>query len=276
MPQWFVIMAFGLFGLLFGSFANVVIWRLPRGESLAAPGSHCPLCETPIAWYDNVPLVSYAMLRGRCRACRAPITARYPLVEVSSGALFVLAAWHFDSVGQAVFAAALFWFALVLGLIDLEHYRLPNPLVGALTVFGLSGVVLSHVAGSAFVPLVGIADAGWLSSPLAAALAGALVAGGLAFAVGEIYARVLGAAGMGFGDVKFLGALGIFLGLHALTALIIASIIGSIYGVAVARREGESLRGARVPLGAFLAIGAIIAALVGPELWVAYLRLVGM
>ncbi len=276
MPLWFVISAFGLFGLLFGSFANVVIWRLPRGESLAAPGSHCPACQTPIAWYDNVPLVSYAVLRGRCRACRAPIAARYPLVEAASGALFALAAWHFESVGQAAFAAVLFWFALVLGLIDLEHFRLPNPLVGALTVFGLAGVVLSHVIGSTLVPLVGMADAGWLSSPFAVALTGALVAGGLAFAVGEIYARVLGASGMGFGDVKFLGALGIFLGLHALSALIIASIIGSVYGVAVARRQGESLRDARVPLGAFLAIGAIVAAVAGPELWAGYLRLVGM
>jgi len=155
-PEWYFSLSMALFGLLFGSFANVVIWRFPRGESVVRPGSHCPRCDAPIAWYDNIPVLAWLVLRGRCRQCSEPISARYPLVEAASGALFLLAALVWGPSARALFGAALFWFLLTLSLIDLEHMRLPNPLVGALALLGLVGVLLSQLLGQDVVPLVGI------------------------------------------------------------------------------------------------------------------------
>lgn len=276
MPQWYFNMALALFGLVFGSFANVVIWRLPRGESIAQPGSHCPQCDAPIAWYDNIPLLGFAVLRGRCRSCGAKVSLRYPVVEAASGALFVLAGVRFGVGMQAVFAAAFLWGLLVLALIDVAHFRLPNPIVAVLAVVGAGGAVAAQLTGTAVVPLVGVARSGLLAQPAIASTVGALAAGGLALAVAEIYALVRGRQGLGMGDVKLLAVLGVFMGLYAFMALILASVLGSVSAVLLARRRSEALRDVRIPLGALLAIGAVVAVLVGPELWAWYLGLVGL
>lgn len=276
MPQWFFTLSLGLFGLLFGSFANVVIWRLPRGESLVQPGSHCLVCATPIAWYDNVPLLSWIALRGRCRACGAPIPVRYPLVEAASGALFALSAVRFGVNLQAVFACALLWCLLVLALIDVEHFRLPNPIVGSLAAIGCAGAVVAHLSSASLVPLFAHGSTGALSHPLAASLAGALVAGGGAFALAEGYALVRKRQGFGMGDVKLLGALGVWLGLYALMAFALASVAGTLYALGRALSTEEPLGQARLPFGAFLAAGAATTVFVGPELLSAYLRAVGL
>ena len=145
--DWFVPLAVGLFGLLFGSFANVVIWRLPRGESLSTPGSHCPSCETAIGWRDNVPVLSWVMLRGRCRSCAAPISARYPLVELTSGVLW-LAMWAVFGPSLALgFAIAFVYLLMILSFIDLDTMRLPNQLVALLAVIGVAGVVVAQITG---------------------------------------------------------------------------------------------------------------------------------
>lgn len=276
MPGWFFIIAMGLFGLLFGSFANVVIWRLPRGESIVSPGSHCPSCDAPIAWYDNVPVLSWLVLRGRCRRCGTRIPVRYPSVEAVSGMLFVVAAWRFGVGVQAIVAALFLWGLLALSLIDVAHFRLPNPLVGALALLGAVAAVASQLIGAPIVPLVGVAGAGLFSHPAVVAFAGALAAGGTAFAIAEGYARVRKREGLGMGDVKLLGVLGLFLGLYGLLALALASMLGVIVILAVSRRSDTPLSQLRIPFGALLAAGAAIVLVAGPELWRWYLGLVGL
>jgi leader peptidase (prepilin peptidase) / N-methyltransferase len=156
-----------VFGLLLGSFANVVIWRFPRGESLNTPGSHCPACDAPVRWYDNIPVISWVLLRARCRSCGEPIASRYPAVELLSGLLWLAAAITYGAGVQAVIAGFFFWTLLILTFIDLDTMRLPNPIVAALAVFGLLGATVSQLISVAWVPLTYAGD-----SPLLAALLG--------------------------------------------------------------------------------------------------------
>ncbi|MHB1016464.1 MAG: prepilin peptidase [Coriobacteriia bacterium] len=274
MPHWFFVMSLGLFGLVFGSFANVVIWRVPRGESISTPGSHCPRCETPIAWYDNIPVVSWLVLRARCRHCGEPIAPRYPAVELASGALAVIAALAFGIGARAVLFAAFFWFLLVLSVIDLETFRLPNPLVGALAVLGIAGVALGQITGGDALPLAAVAATGAFASPALSALIGALLGGGLSAAIAAAYAGVRGTSGLGMGDVKLLAALGLFLGPYVLLALFVGSLTGAIGGFVLTR--GEDLSQRRIPFGPWLSVGAFVTVLWGPAILEWYLRLIGI
>src|SRR6184192_2445667 len=251
-------------GACIGSFLNVCIHRLPADESIVRPGSHCPRCSTPIAWYDNLPLVSWTWLRARCRACRASIPARYPLVEAATGALALLALWRFGATpaGAVVFAfsAAL----LLITFIDLDHRFIPDEV-------SLPGVVVG--LASAFLP--------GRVAPLDALL-GVLVGGGLLWSVAWGYERWTGVEGMGYGDVKLLAMIGAFLGWQAIPAvLVVSSLTGSLAGIAVlftgrgrrrmrrvARRLGagavlpfvrHAARRTEIPFGPFLALGAVLA-----------------
>ncbi len=263
-----------LFGLLFGSFANVVIWRMPRGESVASPGSHCPGCDSPIAWYDNIPVVSWIVLRARCRSCGVRIPLRYPLVELASGALFAAAALTFGPGARAVLAAAFFWFLLVLSVIDLDHLRLPNALVGVLASIGAACAIASEVTGVPLSPLLVSADSGVLAHPLAASALGAVLGAGLSGGIAFTYGVLRGKRGLGMGDVKLLGALGIFLGPYVLLALFFASILGAVVGLIAAR--GGRLSEARIPFGPWLAAGGMLAAVIGPAVMSWYLRVSGI
>jgi leader peptidase (prepilin peptidase)/N-methyltransferase len=224
----------GLFGLLFGSFANVVIWRVPRGESVSSPGSHCPRCDTPIAWYDNIPVVSWLVLRARCRHCGEPISWRYPAVESAMGAAFAVAGWTFGLSVRGLLACVLLFMLLTLSLIDLDTRRLPNVLVAILAAAGLIGAVLAQVTAVPAAPLIGQADAGLLAQPLVAALLGALLGAGLSFAIALVYALARGRQGLGMGDVKLLGALGLFLGPYVLLAYLLGNVLG-VGGILVGR-----------------------------------------
>lgn len=274
MPSWFRVVAFVLFGLLFGSFGNVVIWRLPRKESLSSPGSHCPACEHPVRWFDNVPVVSWLVLHGKCRDCGAPIAVRYPVVEAASGLLFGLAAWRFEGIAQAALAAALFWALLVLSAIDLDHMRLPNPLVAAIAGAGLVATLVSQVTGVALAPLVGLAQRGLLASPLAVSALGVLIGGGVPAAIAALYSAVRGRSGLGMGDVKLLGALGFFLGPYVLLVLFVGSVLGMVGGLVAAR--GGKLSEKKIPFGPWLALGAVLTVLFGPCLWAWYAGLAGL
>lgn len=260
-------------GLAFGSFANVVIWRFPRGESLSSPPSHCPQCDTPISGRDNIPVVSWLLLRGQCRSCGKPIPVRYPLVEALSGALWLAAALTWGVTVQAGFAAAFFYLLLVLSFIDLDTMRLPNPLVGLLAAIGLAGSIFSQLTGLAAVPLVDLG--GWLASPLLASIVGALVSGGFSLAIALAYAAIRKSSGFGMGDVKLLGAIGIFLGPYGLMTLFFASLVGAVVGIVAARRSGGSMT-SRYPFGPFLAAGAVLVALVGPSVWAWYTGVAGL
>lgn len=255
-------------GSVFGSFANVVIWRLPRGESLVSPGSHCPQCDAPINWYDNVPVLSWLVLRGRCRACGGPISWRYPAVELASGALWAAAVLAWGVSLRALFGIALFYLSLILSAIDLDYRRLPNALVAALAAFGVLGIGLA-VLGIPACPLVGSA-----AGPRAAtsAVLGLLLGGGVPLVAALVYERLRGRAGLGMGDVKLLAAYGLYLGPYVLMALFIGSLVGAVVGIA---RKGRA-RDAAIPFGPFLALGATVTALWGEPLLAAYLRLAGL
>ena len=239
-------------GLLIGSFLNVCIYRLPRRESLNWPGSHCTSCQRPLSWYENVPVVSWLVLRGRCRTCGDGISAMYPLVELITGLLFaggyLIYGWTPLLAVRLLFACAM----VVLFAIDLRHRILPN-------VITLPGIV----AGLAFSFML---PPGWL-----AALIGAVAGGGALFLIAEVYYRVRGVEGLGMGDVKMLAMIGAFLGWQlTLVTLMLASFSGSLVGVALIAGGRRSMQAA-LPFGTFLAVGALVAAVYGDVLLAWYL-----
>jgi leader peptidase (prepilin peptidase)/N-methyltransferase len=273
----FYLVSLALFGLVFGSFANVVIWRFPRGESLSSPGSRCPKCGHPVRWHDNIPVVSWFALGGRCRDCGAPIAWRYPLVEALSGALWLSAGVAFGISIRASFAVVLFYLLLVLAFIDLDTMRLPNPMVLALAAVGVVGVAASHLLGEQVVPIVGVADSGLFANPVMTAALGVVLGIVPSLGIALIYGAVRGGSGLGMGDVKLLGAMGLFLGPYVLFAFFGGSVLGTLVGIPVAYRErgGEGAR-ARIPFGPFLALGGVLAAWWGPAVWVWYAGSVGL
>lgn len=271
LPIWFFLGALFLFGLVFGSFGNVVIWRLPRKESLSHPGSHCPKCDKPIAWYDNVPLASWLVLRGRCRSCGAKIPVRYPVVELVSGLLWVAAGIRFGFSMTTAAAVVFFYLLLLLAFIDWDTMRLPNSLVGLIAAVGVACSTGSQFTHVAMVPLLPLPP-GPLGQPLLASAVGALVSAGPIFLLGALYAVVRKRQGYGFGDVKLLAAIGIFLGLYSLIAVFAAVLSGAVFGVASAARAGEGGHH-RFPFGPFIVAGAIFATLFGAEVWTWYAAL---
>jgi leader peptidase (prepilin peptidase)/N-methyltransferase len=250
------------FGLAVGSFLNVCIYRLPRRESLNWPASHCTSCDRPLAWYENVPLGSWLVLRGRCRTCRAAISPTYPLVEAMTSAVFVagyfIYGWTPLLAVRLLFASAM----IVLFAIDLRHHILPN-------VITLPGIVLGF-ALSLVLPLApsGVEGPGWLAS-----LVGLVAGGGVLFAIGEAYYRLRGVEGLGMGDVKMLAMIGAFLGWKLmLVTLVLASFAGSFVGIGLMVTGRGDMKFA-LPFGTFLAVGALVAAVAGEPLLAWYLGL---
>ena len=241
MAAW-VILA-GALGAAVGSFLNVVVHRVPAGESIVSPGSKCPGCDTPLALYDNVPVLSWLVLRGRCRHCGQRISARYPLLEALTAALF--AAVVLVRGADADLAAELPFVAVLIAVsaVDLEHRILPNRILLPAAVWGL-----------------GVAVALRLDE-----LPELLIAGGGAFAAMLVVALIQ-PGGMGMGDVKLAGVIGLYLGLAVLGALLIAFLAGAVVGVAIVARRGMSARKEGVPFGPFLALGALVGVLAGDEL----------
>jgi leader peptidase (prepilin peptidase) / N-methyltransferase len=243
MPPALEIAFIAALGAIVGSFLNVVIHRLPRGESLARPGSRCPSCGAPIAPYDNIPVLSWLLLRGRCRHCDAPISPRYPAVELLTAAAFaaVVAVRGFDDdlFLELPFVASL----IALAGIDLDHKLLPNKIVYPMAVYGLVATAL--------------VDTDNLVEHLIAG------AGGFLF----LFVAVLAyPRGMGMGDVKLAGAMGLYLGLSIVPAMLVAFLSGSLVGLGMIAREGAQARKKAVPFGVFLALGGIVGVLAGPEL----------
>ena len=233
----------GLFGAVIGSFLNVVAHRVPLGESLVSPGSRCPECGSPVKPYDNVPVVSWLVLRGRCRNCDAPISPRYPLVELATALAFaaVVAVRGFDNdlVLELPFVAAL----IALAAIDFDHKLLPNKIVYPLAAYGVIATLLVDQDD----------------------LVENLIAGAGAFAF-LLVAVIAYPRGMGMGDVKLAGAMGLYLGLSVIPAMLTAFLSGSVVGLFIIAREGAAGRKKAVPFGVFLALGGIVGVLAGPEL----------
>jgi leader peptidase (prepilin peptidase) / N-methyltransferase len=241
----------GLFGALVGSFLNVCIHRLPRGASVVRPASACPGCGRALAWFDNVPVLSYIVLGGRCRSCREPISIRYPIVEALTALMFAGAWWLWGPslllAARLIFGCAL----IVLFAIDLEHQLLPNAIT-------LPGIVVGFVFSF-------FTEPGWLI--------GILVGGGILYATAEAYYRVRGEEGLGMGDVKMLAMVGAFLGWQlTFMTLMLASLAGSVVGGAMIVLQRGGMKTA-LPFGTFLAVGAALAATVGLPLLDWYLHL---
>lgn len=237
-----------LFGLLIGSFLNVLVHRLPRGESIVTPGSHCPACGAPVRARDNVPVLSWILLRGRCRDCRAPISLRYPALELANGLLWLLVFLRARDWAEVASGALLASACLALLAIDAEFQFLPDWITLPVLAGGLA---LSFVSST--------------RTPLGAAAGAALGGGGL-WLVAFLYRRIAGQEGMGLGDVKMLAMVGAFLGpAGVLVTVLLASVSGSIVGLAlIAARRGD--RHMRLPFGVFLAIGAVAAFFFGDSL----------
>lgn len=253
---WGLWLAFALaLGLCVGSFLNVVIYRMPRGLSVVRPGSACPSCRAPIAWWDNVPLLSFALLRGRCRRCGARIAWRYPLVELVTAGLFALVFIRFGATPAALAYLAFVAALVAVTFIDLDHRIIPDRITLAGAALGL---LLAPVTGR-----------GWIG-----AAAGAVAGGGALLLLALAYERIRGVAGMGGGDVKFAAMAGAFLGLQGIfVTLFLASFVGSLAGILLMAR-GSGTRMTALPFGTFLAPAAAVALFWGPALVALYLSLV--
>jgi leader peptidase (prepilin peptidase)/N-methyltransferase len=270
----------GLFGLVFGSFLNVCIARLPRGESIVLPRSHCPRCNHAIRWYDNIPVLSYLVLRAQCRDCHAPISPIYPAVELLT-ALVLMWTFHEYGLGPEFVKYALFnMLLIVLIFTDLLDRRIPH----SVTIFGIGlGLLFSF-----FIP-VDDRPLGWIFrhwdiylegelASVAGAVTGALVGGGLFYAVGETFYHLGGKQKeyLGFGDVMLMLMVGTFLGVPlTLMTILLASLGGSIVGLTMLAVNSR-FRSYEWPYGTFLGIAAIYAALNGDRLLDWYLRWSGM
>ena len=246
-----IVLAPGLFGLVIGSFLNVVSFRVPRHQSVLWPGSCCPSCGARIPARDNVPVLSYLLLGGRCRSCGARIPVRYPVVETLTGVLFAAAAYEsglgVDLLGALAFVTVL----IALAAIDLEHRLLPNAIVVPAAVVGLALSVLADPGGW------------WVYPASAVAVGGGLIA----FAV-------LYPGGMGMGDVKMGAMLGTFLGPYAALAVFLGALLGAVAG-GLLMAVWKVGRRYPMPFGVFMAAGGVIALLFGPELWGIYLSFMG-
>lgn len=250
-----LIIAVFVFGLLIGSFLNVCIARLPAGESVSSPGSRCPACATPIRWYDNIPIVSYLVLGRRCRACQAPISVRYPLVELTTAVAFALQAWLLPP-DPIVLAQHLLFTSLLIVLFgtDYDVQRLPD-------VITLPGTAAGVLIAVFVVP-------GFVASVAGAALGAAVL-----LFVRWAWKRLRGVDGMGLGDVKMLAMIGAFLGWRQVgVVLFLASLSGAVIGLALAATGRRSMQ-TRLPFGTFLAVAAYAASLIGEPLLDWYLSL---
>ena len=253
MPAWLELLTVTLFGLCIGSFLNVCAYRLPLGESIVFPGSRCTSCGRMLSWFDNLPVLSWVVLGGRCRTCKAPVSWMYPTVEAVTSLVFVITYLTYGptllGVVRVVFACAL----IVLFVTDLQHKILPN-------VITLPGIVLGF-ASSFFLP------PGWVSS-----LIGLLIGGGFLYAIAEAYYRIRGQEGLGMGDVKLLAMIGAFLGWKlVLLTLVLASFTGSLAGGVLIASGRGSMKYA-LPFGTFLAVGALFAATWGDPIADWYFR----
>jgi leader peptidase (prepilin peptidase)/N-methyltransferase len=235
-------------GMCIGSFLNVCIYRLPAGKSIVRPASACPVCGNPIHWYDNIPLISYVILRGRCRGCSTPISLRYPIIELLCGLFAMASAMQYGINMSALIYFILIAALLVITFIDIDHRIIPD-------VISLPGIPLGFLC-SFILPQLKWSDS----------LIGIAVGGGSLLTIALGYQFITGKDGMGVGDIKLLAMIGAFLGWKGVFFTIMASsLIGTAVGIVVMLRSGKGMKMA-VPFGPFLSMGAILYVFFGPRL----------
>ena len=254
-PAWLFIAFAAALGSVVGSFLNVCIYRLPIHKSIVWPASACTKCGHELSWYENVPILSWLVLRARCRSCGDAISARYPIIEAITGTMFALAWWYYGPGPLLASRLVLGCSLLVLFAIDLEHHLLPN----AITLPGI-------VVGFVFSLLTG--EPGLVDS-----LVGIVIGGGFLWAIAEAYYRIRGEEGLGMGDVKMLAMIGAFIGWKlTLLTLMFASLTGTVVGLALIASKRGTMKYA-LPFGTFLALGAGFAAVAGQPLLDWYVNL---
>jgi leader peptidase (prepilin peptidase)/N-methyltransferase len=269
---------YGLLGLVIGSFLNVCIYRIPLGKSIVFPGSHCPRCGQPIRFYDNVPLLSFLILRGKCRACDARISWQYPLVELLTGLAFYFCArrWHFDS--PTYVNTLLLSVVIIFVFIDYRHRIIPN----ILTLPGTAaGIVLSPLQERSFYsdPVVRIA-ASWLwpadpgaALPWTGSVLGAVIGGGVLYCVAFAFEKIRKKQGLGMGDVKMMSMVGAFLGWPLAWLIIFAgSFLGSMVGIFLMLFRNMNLQ-TKLAFGVFLGIGTALCLFYGLQFFSWWLNL---
>lgn len=250
-----------LFGLIVGSFLNVCILRLPFGESIVHPGSRCPSCQAPIRWYQNIPLISWFVLRGRCGSCSATISWRYPFVEALSGGTLLILWLFMETPVHFLIAAPFALGLLVLFFTDFDHQLLPD----AITLSG----TLAGLAFSWFNPFLG--GAGW--ERVWYSLSGAALGSGLLWGIGALYGKLRGVEAMGMGDVKMMAMVGAFAGPWGVVFTIFAaSLVGALVGILLIPLRGRSMQDT-LPFGCFLAPAALAALIFGRQAVLAYFSL---
>jgi leader peptidase (prepilin peptidase)/N-methyltransferase len=258
--EWLTLFFGFCFGTIVGSFLNVCIHRLPQGKSIIMPSSHCPLCKTPIPFYDNIPLVSFILLRGKCRACHAPISLRYPLVEFLMGLFSVILLLRYGISSLYLVYLAFFASLTLVSFIDFSHRIIPD-------VISLPGILVGLIIFLLHPQM-----------PIKDSLIGVLVGGGSLYAVASMYHLVTKREGMGGGDIKLLAMIGAFIGWKGvLFTILCSSFIGSIVGVALMLISAQADSKYAVPFGPFLSLGAVIYVLWGEALiswYVGFLRAV--
>ena len=274
LPRPFIFIVTGFLGAIIGSFLNVVIHRLPREESIVFPNSRCPSCAAAIASYDNIPILSYLILRGRCRACKERISVRYPAVELLTALLFLAVAWR-DGVSPALPFDLIFVSTLAaLIFIDAEHMLLPNAITYPGMVFALiARVAIPYLAAMPHFddlePLMRGMLHGmpiWAAS-LMGAVIGGLIGGGSLWLMGWTWEKLRGIEAMGMGDVKMMFMVGAYLGWRLTILTIFLGVLsGSLIGIALMLRQGRRNMQMLLPFGVFLGIGAIAALLIGSQI----------
>jgi len=263
-----------LFGLIVGSFLNVCIARIPLESSIISPPSHCPRCNTPIRWYDNIPLVSFAVLGGRCRTCGQRISWRYPLVELLNGLLFLWAIIEFGFTGEAILVMALCSTLVVITFIDLDHQIIPDVITYPGMVIGLGvapffmstlAVPLSFGLGTVLPPM------GQYGTAFLNAFIGLVLGGAPLYLIGLLWEKLRKVEAMGGGDVKYMSMVGSFLGWKgAFLTIMLGAVSGSIVGVALILLKKHRADNV-IPFGPFLAFGTLLTLFRGPEIIAWYL-----
>lgn len=251
LPHWFLYLISGIVGAILGSFANVCIVRLPAGKSVVWPPSHCPHCERRLVWWENIPVLSFLILAGRCRTCKAPIGVRYPIVEALCMALSIYLWWYYWEPLHFFVYLCLFVIPLVIiTFIDLEHMIIPD-------VISIPGIFVGIAVNMLFA-----ANGHRFASGLDS-LIGAAVGGGILFAIAFIYEKIRKSEGLGGGDIKLMAMLGAFFGWReAIIILFFSSVIGSIVGLAIIVFQRKDLKYA-IPFGPFLCLAGFINLFIG-------------
>lgn len=254
-----------LYGLVIGSFLNVCAFRIPKKQSIVSPSSYCPHCNKPVKFYDNIPVISYILLGGKCRYCKQPISLRYPLVELLTGLLFLATYLAFGLnwvlLPSLLFVALLF----VILLIDLDHQIIPNGLI----IFGFAAGFI-FLAGRFFTGNFPLVESSY--HPLLASVGSGILAGLALLVIAYLAEFFLKKEAMGGGDIKLAAVLGLFLGPYVFLSLFLAFLIGAVVSVTL-MVSGLVKQGDPVPFGPFMAVGALLTLYFGPQIWHWYLSL---